>query len=565
MEKEVTRRNFLKKTTKVLTLASLGGCGLLLGGCISKKEFDLVIKEATLFDGQGNQGFMADIGIAGEMIKSIGKIPGSAGKRVIDARNLALSPGFIDVHDHTGVELLVNPRAESSIHQGITTLVSGNCGSSPFPIAEETFEKQRQSLEEEFQIELNWRDIKGFFSRLEEKGISLNYATLVGHGSIRGAAMGFSNRKPSPEEMERMKAMVAESMEGGALGLSSGLEYAPGGFAEPEEIIELCKIAAHYRGVYATHMRDEEDFVLEALAEAIDAARRSGTSLQISHLKTCNPRNWGKIDRALAIIEEAKKEGIDIFCDRYPYIAYSTGLSIYFPLWAREGKDEDFLKRLRDTSLESKIRSHLTEEEKKLGSWDRVLISSVFTEKNKKFEGKNILESSKEAKKEPFEFMRDLLVEEKNRVAIIGFAMSEDNLRKILAHPLVGVGTDGAAIAPYGLLARGKPHPRHYGTFPRVLGKYVREEKILPLEKMIEKITSIPARKFGFQKRGVVEKGYFADLVLFDPDKIIDRATWVMPHQFPLGVEYVLVNGKVVVERGKHTGSLPGKILKKKP
>jgi len=564
MEKKITRRNFLKKTTKAVTLASAAGYGFLLQGCVSKKDFDLVIKEATIFDGRGSQGFKADIGIAGEMIKSMGKISSSKGKRVIDARNLALSPGFIDIHDHTSVELLVNPRAESSIHQGITTLISGNCGSSPFPVAEETYEEQRQSLKEEFQIELNWKDIQGFFSRLEEKGISLNYATLVGQGSVRGAAMGFNDRRPSEEEMEKMKAMVAQSIEGGALGLSSGLQYTPSGFAKPEEIIELSKIAARYGGVYATHMRDEEDFVLESLDEAIDAARKSGISLQISHFKTCYPHNWEKIDRALAKIEEAKKEGIDIFCDRYPYIAFSTGLNIYFPLWAREGKDEDFLNRLKDPSLESKFRSYLAEGEKKLGSWDKVLISSVFSEMNKNLEGKNILEASKEAKKGSFEFMRDLLIEEKNRVGIIAFAMSEENLRKILAHPLVGVGTDGSAVAPYGLLGRGKPHPRLYGTFPRALGKYVREEKILPLEKMLEKITSIPAKRFGFQKRGVVENGYFADLVIFDPDKIIDQATWVNPHQFPLGVEYVLVNGQVVIERGEHTGSLPGKILKKK-
>jgi N-acyl-D-amino-acid deacylase len=303
--------------------------------------------------------------------------------------------------------------------------------------------------------------------------------------------------------------------------------------------------------------------LLESLDETIDVARKTGVSVEISHLKIAYPRNWHKIDAALVKIEEAKKNGISIFCDRYPYIAGSTGLSFYFPLWAREGTTDEFLAKLKDPALESRLRAHVAEQEKKLGSWDKVVISSVVTEKNKIFEGKSVLEGAEKTGKSPYDFMKDLLIEERNRVGMVIFMMKEENLKRILAHPLVGVGSDGSAVAPYGLLHRGKPHPRHYGTFPRVLGKYVREEKIVPMPEMLKKITSIPAQKFGFGKRGTLKSGYFADIVIFDPDKVIDKATWTDPHQYPEGIEYVLVNGKVVIKEGDHTGDLPGKVLRK--
>jgi len=563
MKKNITRRDFLKKSSKAVAAAGLGGCGVLLKGCTSKQDFDLVIKDGYIFDGLGNEAFKADIGISGSFIQEIGKISSSSGKSVVDANNLAVCPGFIDAHDHTDMQLLVNPKAESSIRQGITTLVSGNCGGSPFPIAEKIYEEMKEDLKAFYQIDLTWKDIKGFFAKLEEKGMALNYSSLVGQGTIRGAAVGFNDRPPKEEELEKMKKMVAESIKNGAVGLSTGLEYAPGSYAKNDEIEELCRVAAHYGGVYATHMRNEGDYLLESLDEAIEVARKTGISLQISHFKIAYPRNWHKIDAALARVEKAKEEGISIFCDRYSYIAGSTGLSYYFPLWARQGTTDEFLARLKDPALDSKLRAHAAEQEKKLGSWDKVVISSVVSEKNRQFEGKSVLQGAKEKGKSPYEFMRDILIEERNRVGMVTFMMKEENLKKILAHPLVGVGCDGSAIAPYGILGRGKPHPRHYGTFPRVLGKYIREKKIVPIPEMIKKMTSLPARKFGFTKRGSLEKGYFADLVIFDEDRVIDKATWTDPHQYPVGIEYVLVNGKIVIKSGEHTGSLPGKVLRK--
>ncbi len=558
MRKAITRRGFLKTS-----LAATGGYGILLKGCSTSRDLDIVIKGGLIYDGLGGEAVTADIGIKADLILEIGEIAASRGKNVIRAKNLAVCPGFIDAHDHTGVQLLANPRAESSIRQGITTLVSGNCGSSPFPVADETYEEMKANLKEIYQIDLTWRDIHGFFSRIEDQGTALNYSSLVGHGAIRGSAMGLNDRPPEADELAKMKAMVAENMKGGALGLSTGLIYPPGSYAESDEIEELCRVASGLGGVYATHMRNEGDNLIESLDETINVARKTGIRVQVAHFKIAGERNWGKIDEALAKVEEAAKEGISIFCDRYPYIAGATGLSSHFPLWARQGTTEEFLARLKDPTLESRLRAHIAEQEEYLGSWDKVVITSVVTEGNRQFEGKSVLKGAEETGKGPFEFMRNILIEEKNRVGRVAFSMSEENLQRILAHPLVGVGTDGSAIAPYGVLDRGKPHPRLYGTFPRVLGKYVREEKLVPLPEMVKKMTSIPAQKFGFTGRGILEKGNYADIVIFDEDTVIDVATWTDPHRYPEGIEVVIVNGEIVIEHGKHTGNLPGRILRK--
>jgi N-acyl-D-amino-acid deacylase len=562
MSKTLPRRNFLKQTAKAAAIAGLSGCGPLLQGCASKKEYDRVVKDALVYDGLGGHPVQADIAIVGDSIKSVGRIKVGRARDVIAAKGLAVSPGFIDVHDHSDISLLVNPRAESLVHQGITLVVSGQCGASPFPLASATAEEERAAAKSTYGIDLDWTDLAGFFARLETGGIALNYSTLVGQGTVRAAVVGYENRPPTPEERKKMTLLVQDCMREGAFGLSTGLEYTPGSFAAADEIVDLCLAAAG--GVYATHLRDEGDKLLEALEEAIEISRRSGLRLQVSHLKAAYPRNWSKLGPALARIERAKSEGIDIFCDRYPYIAGSTGLNLYFPMWSKEGTTADFVRRLRDPALDAKLRKYLAGQEEKLGSWDRVLLSSVASEKNRELQGKTVLEAAGLSGKDPYEFMRDLLIEENGIVGMIAFMMDEDNLKRVLAHPLVGVGCDGSAVAPYGLLSRGRPHPRNYGTFPRVLGKYVKEEKIITAEAMIRKMTSIPASRFGFERRGVIRAGAFADLVIFDPDRISDRATWVDPHQYPSGIEYVIVNGEIVIKGGEHSGNLPGRILRKK-
>jgi len=564
MGKKMNRRKFLKKTGQAALIAGFGGCNLLLKGCTKGQDFDLVIKEGAILDGMGNGKRTEDIGIKGELIEYIGKIPVSRGKSVIDAQGLTVTPGFIDAHDHSDVGLLVNPKAESHIHQGITTVVSGNCGSSPFPVPDALYEKRRQELKNIYDIELSWRDIEGFLSEIEKRGTALNYSTFLGHGALRGAVVGFNDEAPGEEGIRRMQSLIKQNIRSGALGLSSGLEYAPGSYAETSELISLCKAAGECGGLYATHMRDEGDYLLESLDEAITIAREAGVLLQISHLKCAYPRNWGKLDKALEKIEQAKNQGVDVFCDRYPYTAGATGLSSFnFPLWAHQGTTDDFIKRLKDPSLGPRFREHLKAREEKLGSWDKVLISGVVTEKNRPFEGKSILECMKLTGKDAFQFMRDLLIEERDQVGMVLFMMNEENLKRILSHHLVGVGCDSSVMAPYGKLSGGKPHPRGYGSFPRVLGKYIREERIAPLPDMIKKLTSLPAKRFGFKKRGCLEKGYYADIVLFDKKTVKDMATYDDPHRYPEGIEFVIVNGEVVINRGEHTGRLPGKILKK--
>jgi N-acyl-D-amino-acid deacylase len=560
---KISRRQFIKHSVKGTALLIPAASNILLQGCSKKKEYDLIISGGVVYDGLGNPGKETDIAVNGDKIFLLEKnLDKGKAKKVIEAKGLAVSPGFIDAHSHTALELMVNPKAESQVRQGVTTEISGNCGYSPFPFSDLIFEEEKDGAEKEYNIDVDWKDITGFFNRLKEKGMALNYGTLLGQGTLRGAVVGLDDRPPTGNQLTEMKKLVAENIKAGALGISTGLEYAPGSFAKTSELLALCQTAALNNGVYATHMRSEGDSLLEAIEESIEIAGKTKISLQISHLKVAYQKNWSKIDDALAKIEAAAKQGINILADRYPYIAGSTGLSYLFPLRARQGTTKDFIARLKDPNLDSEFRSHLQAQEKKLGSWDKVLVSSVLTDKNKPFEGKNVLEAAGEARKEPYEFIRDLLVEEENRVSMILFFAGEDNLKRILAHPHVVIGADGVAAAPYGLLGKGKPHPRYYGTFVRVLGKYAREEKIFSLARGIQKMTSMTAKKFGLGKRGQVKEGYFADLVVFNPGKVIDCATWKNPHRYPKGIEDVIVNGQVVVREGEHTGKLPGRILK---
>jgi len=555
------RRSFLKSSTRAAAAGIIGGP--LIQGCARSQPFDLLIQNGLIYDGLGGPPTAADIGIRGGYIASIGKLGSPRGGLVIDARGQAVCPGFIDVHDHSDLGLLANPNAESAVHQGITTLVSGQCGSSPFPVAAATLGEQKENARKSYGVDWDWNDMPGFLARLEKQGVAVNYATLVGNGPIRSAVVGLDDRAATPAEIERMRTLVAEHLLSGAFGLSSGLEYQPSGFARPDEITELCRVVAEFSGVYATHMRDEGDGLLESLDESVAAARASGVKLQISHFKAAYIRNWAKLGAALAKLEQVRREGVDVFCDRYPYIAASTGLSFYFPKWTKEGTTEDFLSRLKDPALEARIRAHVDEQREKLGSWANVVISSVASDKNRRLQGLDIARAAQAAGLDPYVFMKNLILEERDQVGMVTFIMNEDNLKRILAHPLVGVGCDGSAVAPYGILSRDKPHPRSYGTFPRTLGRYVREEKLLPLEAMIRKITSVPAARFGFAGRGALKAGYHADLVVFDPEKIEDRATFTDPHRYPDGIRCVIVNGRVTVADNRHTGELAGQVLRR--
>ncbi|MBN1290813.1 MAG: D-aminoacylase [Candidatus Latescibacteria bacterium] len=555
------RRQFLQDSAG----ASLAFPGLLTSNCARGKEFDLLISGGTVYDGLGNQGIGADVAVYGGRIAKIASsISKNKAFEVIDATGKAVAPGFIDPHTHTDIQLLVNPKAESKIRQGVTIEVGGNCGGSQFPISDESFEEKRKNFADHNGVELTWKDAAGFFNRLEETGMAINYATFLGHGTVRNTVMGPYDRPPTNEELGRMKQIVRDSMQQGVLGLSTGLIYNPGSFAEIDELIELCKEVARLKGVYATHMRDESDYLLEAIDEAVTIARKSGVSLQISHFKTMYPRNYAKIDKMLQAVDTATAEGIDLLADRYPYIASSTGMSSFYPQWVREGTTDEFVARLKDPSLDTKLRGFIRDWENKAGSWDNVLINGVNLGENKFLEGATVLDGSSKTGKKPYEFMRDLMISERGGVSVVKFAMDENNLRRVLSHPLVVIGSDGNAIAPYGKLGEGKPHPRSYGTFPRVLGKYVREDKVLTLPQAIRKMSAQTADKFGFTDRCRIVESCYADLVVFDPDTVIDKATFADPHKYPEGIDHVIVNGVPVIQHGEHTGNLPGKILKTK-
>jgi len=527
------------------------------------KAYDLLIAGGVVYNGLGIPGRETDVAVKGDRIVHIA--PGldrGRAARVIDAAGLAVAPGLIDPHSHTDVELLVNPRAESKVRQGVTTEISGNCGFSAFPLNLDSFVERQRLLKEKYDLSLDWVDVNGFFDRLESGGMALNYATLLGHGTLREAVIGQEDRQSEDHEIETMKTLVEEHLRAGVFGLSSGLIYPPGIFAQAEEIIELCRVVASHGGVYSTHMRDEGDYLMESVEESIKVARETGVSLLISHLKLAYPRNWSKIHAVLSRISEVRAGGVDIMADRYPYTATSTFLSVFFPRWAREGTITEFLQKTKGTTVEKRLRESIRAQEEKIGSWDNILISSVLTEKNRHLPGKSILQAAREAGKDPYDFIRDLLIEENDQVGMINFSLNEETFKRIICHPLVVIGSDGWALAPYGKLADGKPHPRSYGTFPRMLGRYVRDEKLMSLGHAIEKMTSLTAEKFGIAGRGRVMKGYFADLVLFNPDTVMDLSTWEDPHRYGRGIEYVIVNGEIVIDQGEHTGRLPGRVLR---
>jgi len=527
------------------------------------RPYDLLISGGVVYNGLGNAGVEADIAVKSDRIVHIDRrIDRKSSIRVIEAKGLAVAPGFIDPHSHTDIELLVNPRAESKIRQGVTTEIAGNCGFTYFPLSTRTFEEKRAILEKGYGLDLDWRDIREFLSRLERQGIAVNYGTFLGHGALRESIVGLEDRMSEDSEIEAMQAVTETYMRAGAFGLSTGLIYAPGSFAQSEEIEALCRVVKRYGGIYTTHMRDEGDYLIESVEETIRVARETGVSLQISHLKLAYPRNWSKIHLVLSRISQVRADGIDIMADRYPYTATSTFLSVFFPRWVKNGNISENLKQLAGTNREKELQAYIRTQEEKIGSWDNILIASLLTEANQKYAGKTVRQAAAESGKDPYTFIRDLIIDENDQVGMINFSLNEETFKRIIMHPLVVIGSDGWALAPYGQLAKDKPHPRSYGTFPRMLGRYVRDERILSMGRAIEKMTSLTAEKFGLTGRGRIQKGYYADMVIFDPDTVMDMSTWQDPHCYPVGIPYVIVNGELVIENGEHTGRLPGRILR---
>jgi len=561
--KKISRREFIQ-TGSVTT------AGLLLMGYsvfpkiqLNDRSLDILIKNGSVIDGTGKKEFVADVGIKDGKIVLIGKINEVNAKMVIDAKGLKVVPGFIDIHSHTDADLIINPRAESKIRQGVTTEITGQDGFSWGPLGGPEIELTRKNFLDQYGEELKWNTIGDFLNDFSQRKFSVNIATMVGLGTIREFIVGLDDRPANPDELKRMQLEVIKAIEEGAIGISTGLEYTPGSFASTDELIELCKVAPEKFRLYATHMRNEDNYVLEAIDEAIEIAKRSNSRLQISHLKVSGKSNWNKVDAVIEKIEKAVKDGLEVHADRYTYVAYHTNLSSLFPLWSRDGGTEKFLERLKDRNLQNQIREYVEKKVSNLdGDWNGVLISSIGKEEFKHYQGKTIQQLSEEFGMNGYETSVKILLDAENQVMMMGFGMEEKSTEKILAHPLVMISSDAGSHAPYPPMNREIAHPRAYGTFPRAIAKYVRERKICSLEEMIKKMTSMPADKLGFNDRGRIAEDKFADIVIFDYEKIQDRATFTEPHQYPDGIPYVIVNGEVVISNYDHTGAMPGKVLR---
>lgn len=541
----ISRRDFV---------VASGGAALALAAPAirlpSRRRYDLVIRGGTVFDGSGADGVRADLAISGDRIAAVG--PGlAAGALEIDARDLAVAPGFIDIHSHADGTLFDDPRAESVVRQGVTTAVVGQDGASHVPRASSADDNDGRGF----------HSMSDYFRAVDQAGPSINLASMVGLGSVRAAVIGEEDRPATDDELQRMTALVTAALDNGACGASTGLEYTPGAFASREELIALCRPLAPRQLPYATHMRNEDDRVLEAVDEAIAIATGARCPLEISHLKAQGPRNWDKLDQIFARIAEAKLQ-IDVAFDRYPYVAYQTTLANLFPAATRDGGTDAFLARLSDSSTAGRLRRDALAKVESLGGWDHVMISSVADSSDRPAEGRRMGEYATARGVDPYDLTVALLTRSHGNVGMVGFAMSEGNLERILVHPLSMVCSDGGAFALEGPAHRGHPHPRGLGSFPRVLGRYVRQRKILTLAQAIHKMSGFAAQRLHLRDRGRLAAGAAGDVVVFDPDTVIDQATFAEPFQYPTGITAVIVNGQVTIREGEHSATGAGRALR---
>ncbi len=519
---------------------------------------DLLVTNARIVDGTGSAGRTGNIAIAGGRITSVGTASPAA-TRTIDASGRVVAPGFIDMHSHSDIPLVTDGNAQSKIRQGVTTEVIGESDS----VAPSTA----------------YPDFNAYFSTLAKNGISVNLLSYIGLGRVREQVIGNDNRPPTQAELQKMQAIVREAMKQGAFGVSTGLIYPPNAYADIEELASLSRVAAQSGGLYASHLRYDGLKFKDGLDEIIGIAERAKLPGHIFHLKITGARNFGRMKDVIAQVENARQRGVRITADQYPYIASSTGLTATIPDWAEEGGSARLVERLKDPATRARIRGEMEDPNptwenryQSAGTWQNVQLASIGRTRgvgdanqspNRKYEGMRVAEAAKAAGKDPFDFAFDLLVSERGSVGCVYFIMSEDDLKLALQQPWVAIGSDGSALATEGPLRSGVPHPRNFGTFPRVLGRYVREQKVMPLEEAIRKMTSLPASILGLTDRGTLEAGKAADLVIFDPATVIDRATFENPFQYSEGIATVVVNGQVVLDEGHHTGARPGKVLRK--
>jgi len=544
--------------------ASIGLAVAVVSGCDAPAPtFDLIVRGGRVFDGTGADATRSDVGIRGDRIVALGDLSRESAGREINATGLAVSPGFIDVQGQSGTTLLADGHGESHLRQGITTEIIGE-GSSPAFWTSKTADAEGLRP---FGITFDWTGFDGYFQKLQQRGIALNLGTLIPATAVRREIIGLDNRDPSPDELSRMEAMVDQAMRNGALGLSSALIYPPGSFAKTSELVALAKIAARHRGIYVSHVRGESFNLFAALDEAIQIGREGGLPVVIFHLKVAARQNWGRMGDVIAKLNRATLSGVPVQATMYPYTAGGTGLAATLPLWVQEGGREKMLARLKDPSVRARAQHDI---EGTIDGWENLLLASGFegiqiasvpASGDQSLVGKRLNEIAAARKQSPWQTLFDVLVETDARAGALYHMMSEDDVKHGLRWGNVSIGSDSSALRTEGLLARGSPHPRAYGTFPRVLGKYVREDGVLTLPDAIRRMTSLPAAQFGIQGRGTIQQGVIADLVVFDPTTVRDTATYQAPHQYPEGIRHVIVNGVPVLDPQGLSGARPGRAV----
>jgi N-acyl-D-amino-acid deacylase len=530
------------------------------------EAFDVLIRGGTVYDGSGKPPRRADVALRGDRVAAVGDLAGATARTVVDADGLAVAPGFINMLSWSTDSLLVDGRGQSEVRQGVTTQIMGE-GWSWGPV-NDAIKKRMKREQTDIKYDIEWNTLSEYLYFLQRHGVSQNVASYLGATTVREYVLGLEDRKPTPEEMERMRRLVDREMRDGALGIATALEYSPAYYADTDELIELCKVAARYQGKYITHMRSEGERLLEAIDEVIRISREAKIPAEIYHFKASGQRNWPKMDAAIAKVEAARREGLHLTANMYCYTAGGAPLTACLPPWSLEGGEVAMRRRLRDPA-DRKRAAHDVENGlpnwtsfyQNAGSPEHILPVSFRKAALKPLQGKTLAQIARQRNRDPVETLFDLLLEDESSVGTVYFITAEENLRKLIPLPYVSFGSDEAAQAPEGVFLKSMPHPRAYGNFARLLGKYVREEKLLPLEEAVRKLTSLPASNLGLEHRGLLREGYFADVVVFDPKMIIDRATYEKPHQYAVGVRHVFVNGVQVLRDGEHTGAKPGRAL----
>lgn len=534
---------------------------LVVASCSSGSKYDIVIRSGRIYDGSGSPSFVSDIGINADTVSFIGDLRQAKGVTEIDASGLAVSPGFINMLSWANESLIEDGRSQSDLRQGVTLEVLGE-GDSMGPLNEKMKAEMKNS-QSDIKYDIGWTTLGEYLSFLEKKGISTNIASFVGAATLRIYTVGYEDRAPSAEELDTMKMLVRQAMEEGAVGLSSALQYVPASFATRDELTELCKETAKYGGMYISHVRDEGAGLLTSLDELINTSKGAGIRAEIYHFKQSGKSSWDLLDKAVAKVDSARSAGIVITADMYNYIASYTGFDIITPDWVEEGGLDEWIKRLGNSQIRKKIAPEIANSIiQRTGSADNVLLIGFRNDSLKYLTGKTLAQVAALRRKTPEETVMDLVVDDHSRIEVVYFSMSEENVKKQIALPWMSFCSDASSQAPEGVFLKSSCHPRAYGTFARLLGKYVRDEKVISLEEAVRKLTSLPASNLKIKNRGMIKKGWFADVVIFDPGKITDNATFEKPQQYATGVKDVIVNGVRVIKDGEPTGATPGRFVR---